>query len=180
MAMTGKSPAKKLPRSLSRKRFKTAQESEGRIALDPGALNPTFDYYDENDVLHHVWFLDGVTVFNQLVEGQRYGPRGFALWRLGSEDPSIWPLLARRAQLDRTAADTLRLVHYGYDLDYEGRGEVLKVTATPSDGAREMTYDAPSGLVTAAHLQCLSLIVCDHALGWGRSAQDRLDLRRWA
>jgi len=46
----------------------------------------------------------------------------------------------------------LRLVHYGYDLDYEGRGEVLKVTAPPGDGTHELTYDAPSGLVTAAHL----------------------------
>src|SRR5215475_2958520 len=93
-----------------------------------------------------------LTDIRQLLEGQRYGPRGFALWRLGSEDPSLWPLVARRAQLDRTAFDTLRQVHYGYDLAYEGRGEVLKVTATPSDGAREMTYDAPSGLVTAEHL----------------------------
>jgi spore germination protein YaaH len=154
--------------------FKIAQESEGRIALDPGALNPTFDYYDEHDVLHHVWFLDGVTVFNQLVAGQRYGPRGFALWRLGSEDPSIWPLLARRAQLDRTAADTLRLVHYGYGLDYEGRGEVLKVTATPSDGAREMTYDAPSGLVTAAHLSAYpsSYVITR----WGGADQHKIAL----
>jgi cellulose synthase/poly-beta-1,6-N-acetylglucosamine synthase-like glycosyltransferase/peptidoglycan/xylan/chitin deacetylase (PgdA/CDA1 family)/spore germination protein YaaH len=132
--------------------FKTAQESEGQIALDPVALNPTFDYYDEHNALHHVWFLDGVTVFNQLMEGQRYGPRGFALWRLGAEDPSIWPLVARRAQLDRSLADTLRLVHNGYDLAYEGRGEVLKVTATPRAGARELTYDASSGLVTAARL----------------------------
>src|SRR5262249_632102 len=48
--------------------------------------------------------------------------------------------------------DTLRVVHYGYDLDYEGRGEVLKVTATPSDGAREITYDAQTRLVTAERL----------------------------
>ena len=132
--------------------FKTARESEGQIGLDPVALNPTFDYYDEHDVLHHVWFLDGVTAFNQLLAGQRYGPRGFALWRLGSEDPSIWPVVAQRRQLDHTTAETLRLVHYGYDLDYEGRGEVLKVTATASNGTREVTYDARSGLVRAEHL----------------------------
>src|SRR5215831_18747718 len=154
--------------------FRTAQESEGQIALDPVALNPTFDYYDDNDALHHVWFLDAVTVFNQLVEGQRYGPRGFALWRLGSEDPSLWPLVARRAQLDRTAADTLRLVHYGYDLAYEGRGEVLKVTATPGDGVREMTYDAPSGLVTAAHLSAYpsSYVITR----WGGADQHKIAL----
>src|SRR5262249_26694926 len=99
---------------------------------------------------------------------------GFALWRLGSEDPSIWPLVARRAQLDRTAVDTLRQVDYGYDLAYEGHGEVLKVTATPSDGAREMIYDAPSGLVTAAHLSTYpsSYVITR----WGGSDQHKIAL----
>ena len=128
--------------------IKTAQESEGTIVFDPRSLNPRFDYYDEKDVLHHVWFLDGVTAFNQLTAGQRYHPRGFALWRLGSEDPSIWPVLDQRLSLDRTTAETLRELHYGYDLDYEGNGEILKVTATPSDGVREVTYDEQSALVT--------------------------------
>src|SRR5882672_10457863 len=90
--------------------LKTAQESDGTIALDPTSLNPTFDYYDDNDVLHHLWFLNAVTAFNQLVEGQRHDPRGFALWRLGSEDPSIWPIFTQRSQLDRTAAESLRQV----------------------------------------------------------------------
>ncbi len=133
--------------------LKTAQESEGTITLDPTTLNPTFDYYDEHDALHHVWFLNAVTAFNQLVEGQRHGPRGFALWRLGSEDPSIWPVFAQRARLDRAGAELLRQVRYGYDLDYEGNGEALKVTATPRTGAREIIYDEKSGLVIAEHLQ---------------------------
>jgi peptidoglycan-N-acetylglucosamine deacetylase len=169
-----KGPSKQATEISVQEAFRTAQESEGQIALDPVALNPTFDYYDDNDALHHVWFLDAVTIFNQLMEGQRYGPRGFALWRLGSEDPSIWPLVARRAHLDRAAADTLRLVHYGYDLDYEGRGEVLKVTATPSDGAREITYDAPSGLVTAAHLRAYpsSYVIAR----WGGADQHKIAL----
>ena len=82
--------------------------------------------------------------------------------------------MARRTQLDRTAADTLRLVHYGYDLDYEGRGEVLKVTATPSDGTREMTYDAPSGLVTAEHLSAYpsSYVITR----WGGADQHKIAL----
>ena len=154
--------------------LKTAHESEGQIRLDPVALNPTFDYYDEHDVRHHVWFLDGVTLFNQLMAGQRYGPRGFALWRLGSEDPSIWPVVARRSQLDQTTVDTLRLVHYGYDLDYEGSGEVLKVTATPSDGTREVTYDARTGLVTAEHLSAYpsSYVITR----WGGADQHKIAL----
>jgi cellulose synthase/poly-beta-1,6-N-acetylglucosamine synthase-like glycosyltransferase/peptidoglycan/xylan/chitin deacetylase (PgdA/CDA1 family)/spore germination protein YaaH len=132
--------------------IKTAQESEGKITLDPSALNPTFDYYDENDQLHHVWFLSAVAAFNQLVEGRRHDPRGFALWRLGSEDPSIWPIIERRAHLGSEAADTLRVLRYGYDIDYEGHGEVLKVTATPHEGKREVTYNQAYGLITAEQL----------------------------
>ena len=129
--------------------LKTAEESEGKIKLDPETLNPTFDYDDDDNKLRHVWFLSGVTAFNQLVEGERHSPRGFALWRLGSEDPSVWPVFDRRTQLDSAAAETLRELRYGYDVDYEGRGEVLNVTAQPRSGSRKLTYDQPSGLITA-------------------------------
>ncbi len=127
--------------------LRTAQESEGRITLDPRTLNPTFDYYDDNAKLHHVWFLDAVTAFNQLVEAQRDRPRGFGLWRLGSEDPSIWQVFARRTKLNSEVAETLRILHYSYDVAYEGDGEVLQVAKTPRDGTRAITYDAASSLV---------------------------------
>jgi len=68
----------------------TAKESEGKVHLDPASLNPTFDYADDDDKRHHVWFMDAVTVFNQMVVARPLQPRGFALWRMGSEDPSLW------------------------------------------------------------------------------------------
>ncbi len=131
---------------------RTAELTGARITFDAASLNPTFDYTDENNVLHHVWYLDAVTAFNQMMEAQRLNPRGFALWRLGAEDPSIWQVFDRRTRLDRSTLDALRTLHYGYDLDYEGRGEVLKVVATPRDGVRETTYDQSSGLISAERL----------------------------
>ena len=132
--------------------LQTAKDSEGKIALDSASLNPTFDYYDEKDKLHHVWFLDAITAFNELIQGQRDLARGFALWRMGGEDPSIWQIFERRNQLDASTAQMLRKVGYGYDIDYEGEGEVLKVTATPRDGSRNINYDRKSGLITAERL----------------------------
>lgn len=132
--------------------IKTAQEYRGQIRVDPGALNPTFDYTDEKGWLRRVWFLDAVTAFNQLVEGQRRRPRGFALWRLGSEDPSIWPVLDRRTKLDRSAAETLRTLRYCYDTDSSREGEVLKVGAALRDGLREITYDEGPGLITGGRV----------------------------
>lgn len=128
--------------------LRTAQESDGRIVFNPRDLNPTFDYYDDNNQLHHVWFLDAVTAFNQMVEGQRYAPRGFALWRLGSEDPSVWRIFAQRPALTLDATANLRTLHYGYDLAYEGSGEVLRVVAVPRDGTRAITYDEHTGLIS--------------------------------
>jgi cellulose synthase/poly-beta-1,6-N-acetylglucosamine synthase-like glycosyltransferase/peptidoglycan/xylan/chitin deacetylase (PgdA/CDA1 family) len=132
--------------------IRIAQESEGDIRLDPASLNPNFDYYDENDKLHHVWFLDAVTAFNQIVEGQRYHPQGFAIWRLGSEDPSIWSILDRRTKLDRATAEILRSLPHGYDVDYQGEGEVSKASGALRDGVREIIYDEGRGLITGARV----------------------------
>ncbi|MCL5773238.1 MAG: glycosyltransferase [Firmicutes bacterium] len=129
-----------------------ARESEGEITFDSDVFNPTFDYYDEKDKLHYVWFLDAVTAFNQIVVGQRYKPHGYALWRLGAEDPSIWQVFDNRVKLDRSVAEGLKILHYGYDLDYEGKGEILKVTATPGYGERQITFNEKKNLITGEHL----------------------------
>jgi len=131
---------------------RTAQESEGAITLDPEALNPTYDYWDEADRLHHVWFLDAVSTFDQVREASGFSPKGYALWRLGSEDPSIWSVLEHRAAPGKAVAERLRTLRYGYDVDYQGAGEVLHVAATPKDGAREIEWDAASGLITEERL----------------------------
>ena len=127
-------------------------KNEKLITLDAASLNPTFDYEDEKGAIHHVWFMNAVTTFNQMVEGNRYSPRGYALWRLGSEDPSIWSVFERRAKLDQSAAEAVKTLHYGYDIDYEGEGEVLNVKSTPHNGQRTITFDDKTGLITSEAL----------------------------
>jgi peptidoglycan-N-acetylglucosamine deacetylase len=132
--------------------IRTAAESDGAIALDPGSLNASFAYADEQDRPHQVWFLNAVSAFNQLREAQGYGPHGIALWRLGSEDPTIWTVFDHRSALDAGVAHRLETISYGYDIDYEGEGEVLRVTGTPRLGRREVRYDSPSGLITGERI----------------------------
>ncbi|MEI7477344.1 MAG: hypothetical protein WCJ81_02180 [bacterium] len=67
---------------------------------DPASLNPTYQYYDDNDVVHTVRYLDATTLYNQMMSSERLGVTNFALWRLGSEDPSLWNLL------DESKSDT--------------------------------------------------------------------------
>jgi cellulose synthase/poly-beta-1,6-N-acetylglucosamine synthase-like glycosyltransferase/peptidoglycan/xylan/chitin deacetylase (PgdA/CDA1 family)/spore germination protein YaaH len=132
--------------------LRIARESEGKITLAADSLNPAFDYYDDQNKFRHVWFLDAVTAFNSLRVLRDEPWHGIALWRLGSEDPSIWTLLARRTDLGPATAQALSSLRYGYDVDYEGQGEVLQVTATPSDGSRTVAVDPTSGLIIGEQL----------------------------
>src|SRR5215467_7036175 len=134
----------------------TASESstDGMIDvhLDPDSLNPTFDY-EEQDQTHNVWLLDAITAFNQIAISRPYQPRGFALWRLGSEDPSIWSFFGRNAPLDASTAARMTAMRYGYDLEYEGTGEILRITHTPSEGLRQVVFDPDRSLITTEDIK---------------------------
>ena len=125
-----------------------AEDSDDDIELDENSGNPRFNYKDEKGTSHSVWFLDAVTAFNQVTAANRLGPRGYALWRLGSEDPDVWRVLGKPAALDATVAEQLQTLSFGYDLDYEGRGEILRVVGTPENGQRTVSYDPDDGLLT--------------------------------
>ncbi|MEO6391722.1 MAG: glycosyltransferase [Pyrinomonadaceae bacterium] len=123
-----------------------ARDSDAEISFDPVSGTPYFEY-DEDDGSHHsVWFLDGVTAFNQMHAASGYHPAGFALWRLGSEDPSVWSVFGS-AKGEQPNTDGLAQIKYGYDIDFEGTGEILQVTAEPHDGARTFTLDQRTGLI---------------------------------
>jgi cellulose synthase/poly-beta-1,6-N-acetylglucosamine synthase-like glycosyltransferase/peptidoglycan/xylan/chitin deacetylase (PgdA/CDA1 family)/spore germination protein YaaH len=122
----------------------SARDSEAKIVFDPASRTPTFEYDDEDESHHSVWFLDAVTAYNQMRAASGFRPAGFAIWRLGSEDPSVWSLLGGTPA---TSADTLKRIVYGYQVDFEGTGEILKVVSRPQDGWRNLDVDAADGYV---------------------------------
>jgi len=152
----------------------TAKESEGVIGLDKASLNPHFDYFDDANVLHHVWYLDAASLFDELRSSQNLNLRGVALWRLGQEDPSSWSVLDSRGRLNADVAKSLEKVHYGYDLDYRGQGEILKVTSSPRDGSRTLGLEATKGLIVSEKLvQYASPYVLTR---WGATKDKRIAL----
>ncbi|MGZ8847984.1 MAG: polysaccharide deacetylase family protein, partial [Pyrinomonadaceae bacterium] len=124
-----------------------AQESEARIEFDPVTRNPHYDFYESDESHHIVWFLDGVTAFNQMRAASGYQPAGFALWRLGSEDPSIWNVFGTSDFNPST--EKLRRMSYGYEVDFEGAGEILRVQASPHEGERGLDVDAKTGFISS-------------------------------
>ncbi len=121
-----------------------ARDSKVKISFDPGSRNPYFEYDEEDESHHRVWLLDAVTAYNEMRAASGYKPAGFAVWRLGSEDPSIWSILGTQQS---GSPNVLNRIVYGYDVDFEGTGEVLKVISRPQDGWRNLDVDAANGFI---------------------------------
>jgi cellulose synthase/poly-beta-1,6-N-acetylglucosamine synthase-like glycosyltransferase/peptidoglycan/xylan/chitin deacetylase (PgdA/CDA1 family)/spore germination protein YaaH len=119
-----------------------AHDSAATIAFDPVSGNPTFSY-EEDGVAHHIWMLDAATAWNQLRATRIAGVGGLALWRLGSEDPGIWPVFAAYGKTQ--IPDISTIVPVG-NVDVEGNGEILRIESVPTNGSRTISMDS-RGLV---------------------------------
>ncbi|WP_263378149.1 polysaccharide deacetylase family protein [Granulicella paludicola] len=120
--------------------WQEASDSGAQIVLDDSSLNPHFAYDDEDAKMRHeVWFLDAVTALNQMRVARALGLQTFALWRLGSEDDSLWKIWD--GPLHANPAKDLADVTPGNDIDTEGDGDIIRVTGLPQNGHRTLEMD---------------------------------------
>ena len=120
--------------------WQEASDSGAQIDLDDSSLNPHFAYDDEDAKMRHdVWFLDAVTAVNQMRVARALGIQTFALWRLGSEDDSLWKIWDSPLKAD--PAKDLATVSPGQDIDTEGDGDIIRVTGLPQNGRRTLEMD---------------------------------------
>jgi cellulose synthase/poly-beta-1,6-N-acetylglucosamine synthase-like glycosyltransferase/peptidoglycan/xylan/chitin deacetylase (PgdA/CDA1 family)/spore germination protein YaaH len=120
--------------------WQRASDAEAELSLDPDTLNPHFEYIDEdNNQRHVVWFLDGVTMLNQMRAARAMGLQTFALWRLGEEDSSLWSIWDKPTQPESLQA--LGQVQPSHDVDNEGDGDIIRITGTPQPGKRTIQVD---------------------------------------
>lgn len=124
---------------------KESLDSPTEIKFAAPDKNPHFTYTEDDGRDHTIWFLDAATAFNQIKAARKYPVGGLALWRLGSEDPSVWQIFG--SGRDAADANLIAKIKYGYDVDFEGTGEILQVIAEPQDGVRELKAD-DSGIIT--------------------------------
>ena len=122
-----------------------ARDSEVDIDFDYDSLNSHFSYMDERNLRHDVWYLDAVTALNEMRAARSLGIKTFALWRLGSEDRSLWKVWDVPG--DPAAPDKLKDVAPGQDVDMEGQGEILRIEDRPANGQRQITLDSSTGLI---------------------------------
>lgn len=112
------------------------------VKTDERWINSTYRYADDQGDQHVVFFLDAVSIWNEYRAARAAsggsGLAGFALWRLGFEEPGVWSLL-----LDPDGAtfdpSTLTSVEPRSDVVTTGTGEFYRVRQTPVEGDRWVT-----------------------------------------
>jgi cellulose synthase/poly-beta-1,6-N-acetylglucosamine synthase-like glycosyltransferase/peptidoglycan/xylan/chitin deacetylase (PgdA/CDA1 family)/spore germination protein YaaH len=120
--------------------WQRASDADADLDLDYNSLNPHFEYIDEDTHTRHVvWFLDGVTLLNEMRAARSLGLQTFALWRLGSEDRSMWNVWDRPSNPDSLTA--LNEMKPGHDVETQGEGDIIRVIGLPQAGKRTVQVD---------------------------------------
>ena len=120
--------------------WQRASDADADLDLDYNSLNPHFEYIDEDTHTRHVvWFLDGVTLLNEMRAARGLGLQTFALWRLGSEDRAMWNVWDKPR--NPASLEALGILQPGHDVDTAGSGDILRVTGLPQTGKRTVTVD---------------------------------------
>jgi cellulose synthase/poly-beta-1,6-N-acetylglucosamine synthase-like glycosyltransferase/peptidoglycan/xylan/chitin deacetylase (PgdA/CDA1 family)/spore germination protein YaaH len=142
----------------------TAHDSDAQPQMDEASLNPTYGYVDENGRKHAVWYLDAATVHNQIRVADGFRPMGYALWRMGGEDPLVWKLM--RHDYGKVSATGLEVLQPGQDVDFDGSGEVLRIEDTPKPGHRKLSIDPDTGLIAGELYDELPTSYVVQRYGW--------------
>lgn len=138
----------------------TALESEGKVKFDNSTYNLSYDYYDENDKLHNVSFVDAATDFNAMRTAADFETSGVAVWYLGSEDRRLWEFynhdLSQKA-LSGNAFNKNILTNTpsSDNVDYVGAGEVLNIITEPHPGKIDIQVDDKDKLISEEDYQIL-------------------------
>jgi len=131
-----------------------ANDAEIKSVDVQGPSYSPYFYFQDEDKEHAVWFLDAVTFLNQVREVRDQKAGGFALYRLGSEDPAIWDALAvpRDFNLDNQTRQSLELIKSTDTIADVGDGEIVTVDQNSTDGMRKLAVDT-DGYLTAKYVK---------------------------
>ncbi|WP_172373569.1 glycosyltransferase [Sporosarcina jiandibaonis] len=118
-----------------------AEKANLNIQWDDMSQTPYLKYM-KNNKLHEIWFLDSATFYNQLKMSTEAGAQGIALWRLGSEDPSLWDILRGHKM------EELLTVKNGGNIYSTGDGNIFRAKESRKEGERSLQFN-DSGFITS-------------------------------
>ncbi len=136
--------------------------SNHSISLDPKSFNINYGYLDEQGGEHQVWFSDAINSFNQYSIAHRAGIKQVGIWSLGTEDPGVWSFVTKNPEYSETRSG-LKSIVFPYDIQFEGRGDLLSPQAEPQTGERSIEYDSETQMIVgSSYLKYPSAVVVEH------------------
>lgn len=115
--------------------------------LDAASRNMHFLYRDGNGHPHDVWFLGSVEAWNALIAIRRAKVLGTGLWRLGSEDPTLWQFLTNTG----ASAASLRTPFALRSILSISQGEIFQMASQPHAGSMLLEQDESGSVVQAQY-----------------------------
>jgi len=113
-------------------------ENAGGINVASPSYNGRYVYSEPNGE-HEVWFLDAISLYNQLRAVRTAGLGGIGIFRLGTSDPQIWNVLARgNREADAAFIEQLSNLRTDGAVTHVGRGEIVSVDLNRDDGHRRI------------------------------------------
>jgi cellulose synthase/poly-beta-1,6-N-acetylglucosamine synthase-like glycosyltransferase/peptidoglycan/xylan/chitin deacetylase (PgdA/CDA1 family)/spore germination protein YaaH len=128
--------------------------------------NGHFGYQDHSGVKHEVWFQDALATWNQIATLRARGITRVGLWRLGTEDDTLWTFFG--ADTPPTSPNVLASVAPARSVGLFGQGEVFTIRGEPQSGARELVIDGDGMIVRGTYTRVPSGFVVERLGGKGR------------
>lgn len=116
------------------------------ISFAPLALNSFSSFVDEAGERHQIWLLDAIAASNSLRILQDLGIANVGLASLGEEEAALWTLFDQNAGFSVT--DAIRNVPLADHVSYTGSGPFYRFSEPAEPGARDLTLDETTGLIT--------------------------------
>lgn len=79
--------------------YKTKYKAE--ILWDSRTQTPHFNYADEKNHSHQVWFENSYSLRFKLNLVEKYNLQGIGIWRLGLEDPKYWSAIPKKIKVKK-------------------------------------------------------------------------------
>ena len=111
--------------------------------------NGHFGYSDHGGDTHEVWFQDALATWDQMTALRRRQVTRVGLWRLGTEDETLWSFVGAGAAPAPATPQVLASVPPVKSVGLFGEGEVFTIRGEPQSGERKLVT-TPEGLITSA------------------------------
>jgi peptidoglycan-N-acetylglucosamine deacetylase len=124
------------------------------VKFDNDTYNSHFEYTDENNKYHEVYYFDAAGIFNAMRLADESATAGTALWRIGAEDERVWTFYKNdlsNAGLRKKPFnfDSLKQVAFVQNTPcYVGKGEVLDVQSYPQNGMLSLEIDSAENIIS--------------------------------